>query len=84
MTNEEPVTMSNKSKSNSPSSDGWHEWSRYVLNELKRLNRNYEKIQRDIGVLRTDLATLKVKSGVWGAAGAMVPIAIMLIIQLLK
>jgi len=55
-----------------------------VLNELKRLNRNYESIQREIGVLRTELATLKVKSGVWGAAGAMVPVAIMLIIQLLR
>jgi len=56
--------------------DGWHEWSRYIRKELARLGDCYEALQRDVSEIRTEIATLKVKSTVWGAfAGLLVAIA---------
>lgn len=63
--------------------NGWNEWSKYVLKELERLSDCYEGIRGDITDIKTEIATLKVKAGIWGAVGAMVPIAIMLVVQLL-
>lgn len=60
--------------------DGWHEWSRYIRKELKRLGDCYENLQRDVGEIKTEIAALKVKSTVWGAlAGLLVAIAAILL-----
>lgn len=61
--------------------DGWNEWSRYVLRELERLNDCYEGVRQELSEIKTEIAMLKVKAGVWGAVGALVPVAIMLVIQ---
>lgn len=66
-----------------PNDDGWTEWSRYVLKELERLSKAYEGIRADVMLIRTELATLKVRAGIWGAIGAAIPIAIVLLIQTL-
>ena len=53
----------------------WNNWSEHVLSELERLNSNYEKLRVDnseqITQLRIDNASLQVKSGLWGIAGAL-------------
>ncbi len=64
--------------------NGWKEWSKYVLKELDRLNVNcveYEKRQRETLV---DIAMLKVKAGVWGLIGGMVPVLISLAVMYLR
>jgi len=43
-----------------------------------------EKENEKISEVKTDIATLKVKSGIWGAAGAAVPIIIGLIIWIIS
>jgi len=53
--------------------NGWNEWSRHVLSELKRLNDAYEAIDGKLNRVRTDIAVLKVKSGVWGFMAGTVP-----------
>jgi hypothetical protein len=53
--------------------NGWHEWSKYVLKELERLNACEERIERELREIRTDLATLKVKAGMWGAIAGLIP-----------
>ena len=63
--------------------DTWREWSKYVLKELERLNELMEGTRHDVAALRTEVAMLKVKSGLWGAVGAAVPIGIMLAVQIL-
>lgn len=76
------------------SSDGWREWSRYVLKELEHSREASESLRKEIAALRTDyatqglaihteLATLKTKAGMWGAIGAMIPVLLMIAIQLL-
>lgn len=55
------------------------EWS-WLLRELDRINEKLDDIPR----LREEIATLKVKSGMWGAIGASIPIIIMLALQFLR
>jgi CheY-specific phosphatase CheX len=64
--------------------NGWNEWSRHVLSELGRLNTAQGKIEKHINKISIDIATLKVKSGIWGAIAGMIPSAIILIIMLLR
>lgn len=74
--------------------DGWNEWRQFVLNELKRLNDCHEKsnqrtdhnqsvIFKEIKKIAVEIGMLKVKSGVWGAIGASVPLLIFTAIQFL-
>ena len=64
--------------------DGWAEHSMYVRKELTRLSDGQDCIVQKINDLRIQVAMLKVKSGVWGAAGAMIPIALLLLLQYVK
>jgi len=61
--------------------NGWNEWGRHVLAELIRLNDNIDKIEVDIRKIDTKIATLEVKSGVWGLIGGLIPIIIFLFFQ---
>jgi|WetSurMetagenome_2_1015567.scaffolds.fasta_scaffold00567_15 hypothetical protein len=51
-------------------SNGWNEWSRHVLAELKRLNDCYTSLDEKYTQLLVEITTLKVKSGMWGFAGS--------------
>lgn len=59
-----------------PNGDGWDVWSKHVLKELERLNECYEGIAGEITQVRVEIATLKVKSGIWGLVGGAIPVAI--------
>ncbi len=59
-----------------PPENSWKEWSKYVLAELKRLNGCYEVLGKEMKAVSIQIAMLKVKSGVWGAVGASIPIII--------
>ena len=63
--------------------DGWEEWRKYILLELKRLNTAYESLQNNVNKISQEIAALKVKSGVWGLIGGLIPVIIMLVIYLL-
>lgn len=75
--------------------NGWGEWSRFVLKELERLNtaieqmegsqsRANKEIYKELSEIRTEIATLQLKAGVWGLLGAAIPITLMMIAQLIK
>ena len=64
--------------------NGWERWSNYVLQELKRLNSGLEGVNKELIAVRVEIATLKVKSGLWGMAGASIPILIGVIGLLIK
>ena len=65
-------------------SDGWDQWAKFVLKELERLNVHYEALRKEVGKIHTEIATLKVKAGLWGAMGAAIPVLLMLAIQLMQ
>ncbi len=60
--------------------DGWQEWSKFVLKELKRLGDAYEnltdKVNEELTELKTEVAMLKVKSGIWGLIGGIIVIGV--------
>lgn len=53
--------------------DSWDQWGNHVLEELQRLNRNMETHQAEGAEFKVwvnrEIATLKVKAGVWGVLG---------------
>jgi hypothetical protein len=64
--------------------NGWNQWSKFVLMELKRLNHCYEDIDRRLQDVQKDMAALKVKSGFWGLLGGLIPVGIALLVWLIK
>lgn len=65
--------------------NGWNEWSRHVLAELKRLSDGQKEYQEKADAafldLKVEIANLKVKSGVWGLVGGAIPVAIGLLVS---
>lgn len=64
--------------------DGWKEYQVHVLAELKRLNGSYIGLDEKVDKLCKDIAVLKVKSGIWGLMGGIIPIIIFLGIWILQ
>lgn len=64
--------------------DGWPEWSKYVLKELERLNVCYNEIGKDLRKIDRKIVTLEVKAGFWGVLGGLVPVVIMIGIIIIK
>jgi hypothetical protein len=56
-----------------PEANGWNEWSRHVLAELERNNDELKELRSALEGIRVEIATLKVKAGVWGAAAGLIP-----------
>jgi len=63
--------------------NGWDQWAKFVLKELERLNVSYEALRKETGKIHTEVATLKVRASLWGAAGAAIPVLLALAIQLM-
>jgi len=61
-----------------PPDDTWEESQMHVIEELKRLNKCYNQLAADIGNIREDIAGLKVKSGLWGLLGGLIPVVLAL------
>ncbi len=66
------------------SSNGWDEWGKHVLAEVGRLSEEIHAMRKEQNIMGKQLAALKVKSGVWGAMGACIPIALLLLIEWAK
>ena len=64
--------------------NGWSEWGKHVLIELENNVKAHTSIMTQLQQIHIDVATLKVKAGVWGALAGLVIAVPMLIIMLLK
>lgn len=51
--------------------NGWTRAEEYVRHELSRLADGQEAMNQQLGRMGEDMAALKVKSGVWGAAAGL-------------
>lgn len=53
--------------------NGWDNWGNHILEELKRLNSNIEKLADQSHAFeswtKAEIAALQVKCGVWGVIG---------------
>lgn len=55
------------------------DWDRYqelVLKELQDLKECQCKAQEELGVIKVEIATLKVRAGLWGSLAAMITTAV--------
>lgn len=52
---------------------GWSAYERLVMNKLETLETRVDAVDEKVVLLRIDVAQLKVKAGVWGAAAGMIP-----------
>lgn len=52
--------------------NGWPEYRRLVLAELKRLEDKISCLERKIDAARLDLSALKGRASVWGAVGGVI------------
>jgi hypothetical protein len=75
--------------------NGWDEWGQHVLTELQRLNSNIEKMDsrhtahredtaKEIGGMKSEIAVLHVKAGLWGVFGGALPVVVLLLLETLK
>ena len=64
--------------------NSWDSWGRHVLKELESNETDHRNIMDELAKIRTEIATLKVKSGMWGAIAGAVPVLITLLILLIK
>lgn len=53
--------------------NGWAEWGRHVRLELERLDDCIEEQEKLIQSMRTEIALLKVKSGIYGGVSGAIP-----------
>ena len=63
-----------------PGDDGWEEWRKFLLKEVKRLGDAYEslrdKVNDELTELKTEVAILKVKAGIWGLIGGIIAVGV--------
>lgn len=53
--------------------DGWSAYEKLVLDKLQSLEEGQDDLRSEMVAVRIDIATLKVKAGLWGAVAGTVP-----------
>lgn len=53
--------------------NGWSAYERLVMDKLETLEDRVDGLDEKLTLIRIDVAQLKVKAGIWGAAAGMVP-----------
>lgn len=56
--------------------NGWSTYQRLVLTKLDALEQQVGDLNEALVLVRLDVATLKVKAGVWGGLAGLVPAAV--------
>ena len=66
---------------NTPPPNGWSKYVQLVLDELKG---DIHRLEGKVENILVELAGLKVKAGLWGLAGAAIPVLLGLAIWILR
>lgn len=64
--------------------NNWKEWKNYVLEKLDSLEKCSKDIDEKVDDIAIEIAGLKVKSGIWGLIGGVIPVVIGLAIWFLR
>ena len=71
-------------KQTSKNPNGWDTLGYHVIEELKRLSNQITKLDTSVNNITVDIGKLKIKSGIFGAIGASIPIFTGLIIYFIS
>lgn len=64
-----------------PRAGDWVEYQRLVLAELERHSLSLTDIAKDVSNVKTEIALLKLKSGLWGAVAGMIPVLVVILVK---
>jgi len=60
--------------------DGWSKYEKMVIEKLDDHDAKFSHIEDKLTQIQVDIATLKVKAGVWGGIGGMIPAIIAIVL----
>ena len=60
--------------------NGWDQYQKLVMDKLDEHDGKFSNIENKLTPLQVDIATLKVKAGVWGGIAGLVPVVLGLVL----
>lgn len=63
--------------------NGWPEYKKLVMAELERINEQLGGMNKRLNRIEVEIGMLKVKAGVWGVAGGLIPASIAIAVSVL-
>lgn len=64
--------------------ESWERYQKLVLAQLQSLTQSIESVQKENAEIKTQIALLQLKSGLWGLGAGMLPGAMYLIYEAIK
>ena len=64
--------------------DGWMRWADHLTGVVESHADKLEKLDDKVDTNCVDIATLKVKAGIWGLMGGAIPVCIGLLVYFLQ
>ena len=59
--------------------NGWSQYQKLVVDKLDDHDGKFTSIEDKLTKIQVDLATLKVKAGVWGGVAGLIPVVIAIV-----
>ena len=59
--------------------NGWSKYEKMVIDKLDDHDDKFSGIEDKLTQIQVDIATLKVKAGVWGGIGGLIPVIIAIV-----
>ena len=60
--------------------NGWDQYQKLVMDKLDEHDGKFSNIESKLTQIQIDIATLKVKAGVWGGIAGVVPVVLGLVL----
>ena len=60
--------------------NGWSQYQKLVMDKLDEHDGKFSNIESKLTQIQIDIATLKVKAGVWGGIDGLVPVVLGLVL----
>ena len=60
--------------------NGWDQYQRLVLDKLDSHTGWLKSLTRSVSKVETEISALKVKSGVWGILGGLIPVLVLVLV----
>ena len=61
----------------------WLEYRRLVLSEIERLDGAARRCREELNSVRTSIAVLQTKAGIWGLIGGSIPVIVAVLLKYL-
>ena len=60
-------------------SNGWGQYQKLVMDKLSEHDEKFGSIDSKLTQIQVDIATLKVKAGVWGGIAGLIPVIVAIV-----